>query len=223
MDRIRYSLCVCVRKILMYNSRSKYENPPMVALTHGRIQTKFLRLNAASCFNCTWAHFETNVTRGWSSKILYIGYRFQVFRISTLTLGLRSKKPPTFTELGTHCTHIFKIIFSTFLSSFFFRFMVPCITYQYLINQHDAAGQWPLLLHFLTTLHVSGATCTHHQEYNYIYAASGTSTHRMTAFLRGRVYILPRREAVIRCVLVPEAAYTVVVLLMMGASSTRNM
>jgi len=23
----------------------------------------------------------------------------------------------------------------------YFRFMVPCITYQYLINQHDAAGQ----------------------------------------------------------------------------------
>ena len=33
-------------------------------------------------------------------------------------------------------------------------------------NQHDAAGRWPLLLHFLTTLHVSGASCTHHQEYN---------------------------------------------------------
>ena len=37
---------------------------------------------------------------------------------------------------------------------------------QFLINQYDAAGQWPLLLHFLTTLHVSGASCTHHQEFN---------------------------------------------------------
>ena len=56
-----------------------------------------------------------------------------------------------------------------------------------------------------------------------VHAASGTSTHRMTAFLRGRVYTLPPRKAVIRCVLVPEAACTVVVLLMMGARSTRNM
>ena len=40
--------------------------------------------------------------------------------------------------------------------------------HQYSINQHDAGGQWPLLLHFLTTLHVSGASCTHHQEYNCI-------------------------------------------------------
>jgi hypothetical protein len=55
-----------------------------------------------------------------------------------------------------------------------------------------------------------------------VYAPSGTSTHRTTAFLRGRVYILPRRKAVVRCVLVPEAAYTVV-LLMMGARSARNM
>jgi len=37
------------------------------------------------------------------------------------------------------------------------------------------------------------------------------------------VYTLPRRKEVIRCVLVPEAAYTDVVLLMMGARSTRNM
>ena len=37
---------------------------------------------------------------------------------------------------------------------------------EYLINQHDAAGQLPLLLHFLTTLHVLGASCTHRQEYN---------------------------------------------------------
>ena len=46
--------------------------------------------------------------------------------------------------------------------------MFPSVIYVflYLINQHDAAGQWPLLLHFLTTLHVSGASCTHHQEYN---------------------------------------------------------
>jgi hypothetical protein len=34
---------------------------------------------------------------------------------SRLILGLRSKKLPTFTGLGTFCTHIFlKIIFATF-------------------------------------------------------------------------------------------------------------
>jgi len=37
------------------------------------------------------------------------------------------------------------------------------------------------------------------------------------------VYTLPRRNAVVCCVLVPEAAYTFVVLLMMGARSARNM
>jgi hypothetical protein len=31
-----------------------------------------------------------------------------------LNTGLRSKKLPTFTELGTFCAHIFKIIVSTF-------------------------------------------------------------------------------------------------------------
>ena len=34
---------------------------------------------------------------------------------SILTLGLRSKNLPNLTELGTFCTHIFKIIFSKFL------------------------------------------------------------------------------------------------------------
>jgi hypothetical protein len=46
--------------------------------------------------------------------------------ISRLTLGLRSQKHPTCTELGTFCTHIFKIIFSievkTVLLFWFFNF-----------------------------------------------------------------------------------------------------
>ena len=43
---------------------------------------------------------------------------------------------PTVTAAGVwpHC----RLEANLFLS---FRFMVPCITYQYLINQHDAAGQ----------------------------------------------------------------------------------
>jgi len=37
------------------------------------------------------------------------------------------------------------------------------------------------------------------------------------------IHSLPGRKVVVRCSLVPGAAYTVVVLLMMGARSARNM
>ena len=51
-----------------------------------------------------------------------------------------------------------------------------------------------------------------------VYAAPGASA---PSYVAG--YELPRREVVVRCALVTGAAYTVVIVLMMGARSARNM
>ena len=47
---------------------------------------------------------------------------------------------------------------------------------------------WPSL--YYITLHVSGASCTHHQEHNCKCKPLAQVTPRITAFLRGRVWTL---------------------------------
>jgi len=106
-----------------------------------------------------------------------------------------------------------------------FRFMVAWITYQYPINQHDAAGQWPLLLHFLTT-HKQNITTYPLRTVINTSVPPEWKSHTRTTLLRSKpvistcnphrpyitsnphwsilpltiplVYALPRRKAVIR-------------------------
>ena len=68
------------------------------------------------------------------------------------------------------------------------------------------------LLHFLTTLHVSDASCVHHQEYDDCICS-----------LRHELHIGQPPSYVAELELVPEAAYTVVIVMMMDARGVRNM
>ena len=63
------------------------------------------------------------------------------------------------------------------------------------------------LFHFLTTLHVSGASCTHHQEYDNCICSPRYELH----IGRPPSYVAEYELS------------TVVILLMMGARSARNM
>ena len=76
------------------------------------------------------------------------------------------------------------------------------------------------LFHLFTTLHVSGASCTHHQEYITVYAAPGTSAHRETTFLRGRISC--EEGGCPMCTRTRGCIYSYI-LLMIDARSARNM